>query len=65
MRFCARSRRAAVRPRASRKGPRKVSKAPSRAVDMTATPSGCHEMTPPMGSAPPDGEKAAHVVGST
>eukprot|EP00969_Alexandrium_andersonii_P252690 11167652-Alexandrium_andersonii.AAC.1 len=32
---------------------------------MTATPSGCHGMTPPVGSAPPAGEKAAHLVGST
>eukprot|EP00969_Alexandrium_andersonii_P290077 12821135-Alexandrium_andersonii.AAC.1 len=51
--------RAAVRPRASRKGPRNVSKAPSSAVDMTATPSGCHGATPLVGSSPPAGEKAA------
>eukprot|EP00969_Alexandrium_andersonii_P035582 1559120-Alexandrium_andersonii.AAC.1 len=57
--------RAAVRPKASRNGPSSVSKAPSSAVDRTATPSGCHGTTPPVGSSPPAEEKAARLVGST
>eukprot|EP00969_Alexandrium_andersonii_P165439 7311110-Alexandrium_andersonii.AAC.1 len=32
---------------------------------MTATPSGCHGTTPPVGSGPPAGDKAARLVGST